>query len=411
MEQINNQKKLQLYFFYLVLGGFMAAEPVSLKLFCETYLPGFYYRSLTVPMSVVLGIAAMKQWRIYRGYYPITARIILQQLKSKSFTQQCIAGISAIRQAVLSTRQAYIFLGLKFWEGTKFHYQFLGEVLVSILNWKRKLLTTRHQRTNRNSYSKKIATEPTALVWRNISYGYFLLAQLSQLLLIYIPVLFWQNVPRWGWFNTTLTFAWEAFLIFLLSFLSDQGLMNAIKRQQLANQSGEDLLELSESFQSLEVEGWQFKYRVILPENKNGFQWKKCNFKSLTSRLSNKQKKQRDIDVFAISPDGCNFVIDLKSHVGEVVWNSEQNTIYHRLVAESKPVSFKGGDLLDKIHAQAKRLKENKKLSQSPERILVFWRAEVRIPENKRIKRGVLISDKSRLVRDLKKRNRQLVRK
>lgn len=187
--------------------------------------------------------------------------------------------------------------------------------------------------------------------------------------------------------------------------------MNAIKRQQLANQSGEDLLELSESFQSLEAEGWQFKYRVILPEKKNGFQWKKCNFKSLTSRLSNKQKKQRDIDVFAISPDGCNFVIDLKSHVGEVVWNSEQNTIYHRLVGESKPVSFKGGDLLDKIHAQAKRLKENKKLSRSPERILVFWQAWVRIPENDRIKRGVLISDKSRLVRDLKKRNRQLVRK
>jgi hypothetical protein len=363
-------------------------------------------------MSVVLGIFAMQQWRVYRGYYPITARIILQQLKSKSFTQQCIAGIFAIRQAVSSTRQAYIFLGLKFWEGTKFHYQFLGEVLVSILNWKRKLLTTRHQRTNRNSYSKKIATEPMALVWRKRSYGYFLLAQLFQLLLlIYIPVLFWQNVPRWGWFNTTLTFAWEAFLIFLSSFLLDQGLMNAIKRQQLANQSGEDLLELYESFQSLEAEGWQFKYRVILPENKNGFQWKKCNFKSLTSRLSNIQKKQRDIDVFATSPDDCNFVIDLKSHVGEVVWNSEQNTIYHRLVGESKPVSFKGGDLLDKIHAQAKRLKENKKLSRSPERILVFWQAWVRIPENDRIKRGVLISDKSRLVRDLKKRNRQLVRK
>jgi hypothetical protein len=408
MKQTNNQKSLQLYFSFVMLGGYFAAEPIFLKLFFQTYLPDFYYRSLTVPLSGVLDIAAIQQWRLYRGYYPITGTIILQQLKSKSFTQQCIAGISAIRQAVLSTRQAFIFLGLNFWEGIKFQYQFFGKVLVSILNWKRKLLTTRHQRTNRNSYSKKIATEPMALVWQIISYGCFLFAQLFHLLLlIYIPILFWQNIPRWGWFDTTLICAWEAFLIFLLSFFCGQGLMNVTKLQQLANQSGEDLLELSESLQSLEAEGWQFKYRVILPENKNGFQWKKCNFKSLTSRLSNILKKQRDIDVFATSPDDCNFVIDLKSHVGDVFWNSKSKELRRQYGKnlESKPFEK---DIFDQINGQARRLKTFNKLSRKPERILLFWRATVKINKNDRVKRGVLISNKESLIDDLRKRNNDL---
>jgi hypothetical protein len=169
MKQINNQKRLQLYFFNLFLSGSLAAEPIFLKSFCETYLPGFYYRSFTVPMSVVFGIVAMQQWRVYRGYYPITGTIILQQLKSKSFTQQCIAGIFAIRQAVSSTRQAYIFLGLKFWEGIKFHYQFLGGILAYMAKWSLMLVKPKYQ-PRKNSHSNKIASEPMALVWCKRSY-------------------------------------------------------------------------------------------------------------------------------------------------------------------------------------------------------------------------------------------------
>lgn len=407
MEQTHNQRSLQLYFLYLMFGGYLVAEPTFLKLFFQAYLPDFYYRFLTVPLSIVFGLAAIQQWRLYCGYTPISFLAIFWQSKSISLAQKSIVSISAIKRTCIDICQAGKYLTVKFFPLTKFRYQFWSEVLDSILN-------LRHQTTNRNSYSQKIATEPTAIFWRNRKYIYCLLAELSQLLLVIcIPWLFWQNIRLWGWFDTTLTFAWEALLIFIFIYLCNICIMNSIKRQQLAEQSGEDLLELSNTFQSLETEGWQFKYRVILPEIKNGFQWKKCNFESLISRLSSLLKKQRDIDVWATSPEGNNFVIDLKSHVGEVVWNSKENTIYHRLVIDSisKPVPFRGGDLLDKIHGQAKRLKEKKNLSQSPERILVFWQAWVRISENDRIKRGVLISSKKRLVRDLKKRNRQLLKK
>jgi Nuclease-related domain len=385
MKQTNNQKSLQLYFSFLLLAGYFAAEPIFLKLFFQTYLPDFYYRSLTVPLSGVLGIAAIQQWRLYQGYYPITGTIILRQLKSRSFTQHCLTNISAIRRAVLPTCQALKCLGLDFWEGTKFRYQFWSEVSVSILNWKQKSLTTRHQQTNRNSYSKKIATEPMTLFWRNKTYVYCFLAELSQLLLLfYIPVSFWLNVPLWGWFNTSLTFAWEAFVIFIYLYLCNVYIMKAIKRQKLAEESGEDLLELSNMLESLEIEGWQFKYRVTLPKN-----------------------KKKDIDVVAISPNGKYFAIELKSHIGDVFLNSKSKELRRQYGKNLESVPFEQ-DFFAQLNANARRLKTSNELQNKPQKILLFWRATVKINKKDRVKRGVLISSKESLINDLRKRNNDL---
>ena len=415
-------RNLWLYLLYIFLGGFLAAEPTLLKLLCQTYLPGFDYRLLTVPTSAILVIAAIQQWRIYRGHHPITGAFVLRQLNSRSFTQNCVAGASAIRRTVSLICQDYADFGLKLWEGGQIRYQFWRQILVHAVDWVRVLLGSEHQPPE-NSHSHKIATEPMARVWLNRTYRYFLLAEFSQLLLLtYIIFSFWQKVPRWGWLDTSLNVAWEALFFFLCIYMYDLISINALKSQRLANQSGQDLLELAEMLgtqkpkassanRELATEGWQFEYRVILSQTKKFSQWKKCSLESLISRLPDLSPRRGDIDVLAISPDGYYFVIELKSHVGEVVWNSEKKTIYRRLGTDPKPIPFKEGDLLDQVKGQARRLQAHRQLSQFPERILVFWRAKVCIPENKRLKRGVLISDRSRLIKDLKKRNRQLVKK
>ena len=409
-----------LYFLYLHLSNCLVAEPFFLKLLCETYLPGFYYRSLTVPGSAILLIAATQQWRIYKGQDPITRARILRQLKSKSFTQHCVTGLCAIRQTVLFIGQSYADFGLDLWRAGQKRYQFWWQCLVHVFNWARVLVGSERQ-FPKNLHSYKIVKEPMARIWLNRAYMYFFLAEICQLLLL-ICVLFsfWRNVPLWGWFDTSLTVAWEASLLFQCIFIYSLSSINALKSQRLAIQSGQDLLELSEMLetqpqraslgnQEPETEGWQFEYRVILPQTQNFSQWNKCSLESLISRLTDWRARQGDIDVLAISPDGYYFIIELKSHVGEVLWNDAKNTIYHRLKSAPEPIPFKEGDLLDQVKGQARRLKARRKLLRLPERILVFWRAKVCIPTNKRVKRGVLISDKSRLIKDLNKRNRQLV--
>ena len=413
MRQINKKRSLQLCVRYFLLCGFLVAEPIFLKLLFQIYLPDFCYRLLTVPLSAIFGIASIKQWRIYQSSCSPAGKIKPQQLSFKNIIQQPVASISTIRQAVLSFCQVYKYMGEEFWKGVKFRYQLWSKVLVSVFSWKPVSPKLEPQLPYQNpDHNKKIATEPMALVWRNRSYRYCLWAELYQLLLIiYIPVSFWQNIPRWGLYDTSLTFIWEALLIFLCICQFNVPTINATKRQQLANQSGEDLLKLSETLHSLRIEGWQFEYRVILSQTKNSSRWQKFGLESLFSRLLHLQKRQQDIDVLAISPDGYYFIIELKSHVGEVLWDSDKQALYRRQGKDKNPLPFKEGNLLSKIQAQAKRLKKQKNLSQLPERILVFWQARVRIPENDRIKRGVLISNQSRLIRDLIKRNNQLVKK
>ena len=368
MEQTHNKRSLQLYFVYLMLGGYLVAETTFLKLFCQAYLPDFHYRFLTVPLSIVFGIAAIRQRRLYRGYIPITFSVIFSKFS---------IDVPAIRPAFIYICQACKHLAIKFYQGEKLRYQLWRKVLVFIFTPQQELLRIRYSQVNvKNSYSQNIATEPTAKVWRNKIYLYCFLAELSKLsLIIIIPWLFWQNVSLWGWFDTSLTFAWEAFLSFVYIYLCNICIMNAIKRQQLAEQSGEDLLELSNIIQSLETEGWQFKYRFILSKPKKNNRWKKYSLKSLISRLPTSSSKLQDIDVLAISPNGCNFVIDLKSHIGEVLWDSKTNTIYRQFGSNPKPLPFKEGNILGKMRGQARELKEQENLSQLPERILVFWRA------------------------------------
>ena len=84
--------------------------------------------------------------------------------------------------------------------------------------------------------------------------------------------------------------------------------------------------------------------------------------------------------------------------------------LYQQREKDPEPLPF-NEDLLNNVNKQAKLLYKYRELSQFPDRVLIFWRAKVNIVPKKRLKRGVKISEKSRIVKDLEKRNRKLVEK
>jgi hypothetical protein len=90
MPQTNNQKQSVSYLYYFLFGGYLAAEPFFLKQFFAIYLPDFYYRQLTVPISILIGLIGLQ--------------------KFKQVTNE-----SLIRQTTVIIRQAYVnFLDPKF---------------------------------------------------------------------------------------------------------------------------------------------------------------------------------------------------------------------------------------------------------------------------------------------------------
>jgi hypothetical protein len=206
--------------------------------------------------------------------------------------------------------------------------------------------------------------------------------------LAYVVYLFWDNLPRYGLLDTSLTTFFYLFSICLTGIAGFIKVVNTAKQVKNAKESDSDLEALLRMLRK-ELEDWQFEFRLVLP--------------SIDS------KAKRDIDVVAISPDNNYFVIELKSHIGKVTWNSEIKKLCQQRTNDPEPLPFEQ-DFFDQVNKQAKLLCNFRKLSQYPDRILVFWRARVNINPKKRLIRGVKISDPSRLVKELQKRNTKLVK-
>ena len=350
MKKISNRQQSISYLYYFFLSGYILVEPFFLKLFFATYLPNFYYPVLTVPISVVLLLVGLKK-------------------------SQKTSGDLTIKQIIVAVAQGYANLfNPKFRKRVLSHCQICCRVLLDLLT---------------SPYSQ----EPAVRVRSKKALKYYgSIGIYISLLLIGIYYLFRINLPRWGLFETSFTTFFYLFCICLTSIAltSLPKAIDAAKQLRNARKSESDLNALLKLLRK-ELKGWHFESRVVLP--------------------SADSQAKGDIDVIAISPDDNYFVIELKSHIGEVLWNSETNTIYRRFDSDSEAKPFKEGDLLGKMWGQARKLKKHKNLSRLPERILVFWRAWVHIPENDRIKTGVLVSDKKRIAKDLKKRDHQLLKR
>ena len=350
MKQTSNRQPSISYLYYFFIGLCLTAEPFFLKQFFATYFPDFYYPVLTVPISIVLGLVGFSK------------------LKEAN-------GDTTIGQTVTTICQTYAnLLNPEFWKKVISYCQICCRVVPDLL-------------------MSPFSQEPMVRVRSKKAFKYFGWTGIFIILLfICIRYLFLINLPRWGLFETSLTTLFYLFWICLTSIAltSLPTAINAAKQLRNGRKSESDLNALLKLLRK-ELKGWQFEKRVVLPLDD--------------------PKAKGDIDIVGISPNNNYFVIELKSHIGEVLWNSEADTIYRRFDSDSEAKPFKEGDLLGKMWGQARKLKKHKNLSRLPERILIFWRAWVHIPENGRIKQGVLVSDKKRIAKDLKKRDRQLVKK
>ena len=243
-----------------------------------------------------------------------------------------------------------------------------------------------------NLLQSPYSQEPMVHIRSKKAFKYFgLISIFVSLLFVCVCYLFLINLPRWGLLETSFTTFFYLFSICLTSIAltSLPEAINAAKLLRNAKRSESDLNALLKMLRK-ELEGWQFKSRVVLP--------------------SDDVKRNRDIDVVAISPDGNYFVIELKSHIGKVTWNSELKKLCQQRKKDPEPLPLKQ-DCFNQVNKQAKLLHNSWNLSQSPDRVVIFWRAKVNISSKKRLQRGVKISEKSRIVKDLEKQNRKLAEK
>ena len=348
MKQISNRKQSGSYLYYFLLGLSIAAEPFFLKLFFATYLPDFYYRALTVPISAVIGIVGLQK---LQKYYRNTT----------------------IKQTVLGVYQTYAnLLDAEFRKSVLSRYKIDFKALFDSLK------TFHSQEPAVRKHSKEARKHLYKI-------SIFVTVCFSGVLF-----LFGVNFPRWGLFETSFTSCYYLFLIGLTSISYLPIVMKSTKQLRNAKRSESDLNALLKMLRK-ELKGWQIKPREILPS-------------------VNSASKNRDIDVVAISPDDNYFVIELKSHIGKITWNSDLKKFCQQKDRDPEPVPLKE-DFLDQVNKQAKLLCNSWKLSQSPSRVLVFWRARVAISPKKRLKRGVKISEPSRLIKDLIKHNKKLAEK
>lgn len=349
MKQTSNRQPSVSYLYYFFLGLCLTAEPFFLKQLFATYFPDFYYHALTIPISVVVGIVGFLK---------------LKEANGDTTIEQTVATICQTYANLLNPEFKRSVLS-----GCQTRCRVLPDLLMS-----------------------PFSQEPAVHVRSKKAFKYFgSIVTFLSLLFVCVCYLFLINFPRWGLFETSLTTLFYLFCICLTGIVLTglPKVIDAAKQLRNGRKSESDLNALLKLLRK-ELKGWQFEKRVVLP--------------------SDDPKPKGDIDLVGISPDDNYFVIELKSHIGEVLWNSETNTIYRRFGSNPEPKPF-NGDLLGKMHKQACLLEKHKNLSRLPERILVFWRAWVHIPENDRIKRGVLVSDKKRIAKDLKKRDRQLVKR
>jgi hypothetical protein len=158
------------------------------------------------------------------------------------------------------------------------------------------------------------------------------------------------------------------FLIIALGFV-----VKGVDLWKLANRAdqgakGEE--DISKEMIQLEKEGWQIEYGM---------------------RLGN---RLGDADIVCLSPQNKAYVIDVKSHQGEVI--TDGKTLSRRI---GKTIYSFEKNFLDQAMKQAFQVKKQKNLSLVTP-IVVFSKATVRVPPGKLQK--VYVVEKSRLVSLLK---------
>ena len=344
MKQISNKKNSLSYLYYWIFGYILALEPFFLVRLFNTYLPNFYYRWLTLPISIVLGIVAFQKMR---AVFP---------LPNKSQVYKAICQVPKI------------LLKPKFWKN----------VLKS---------SKRFSRDAINSFKISNSKEPTVEMHRKESLITIRLAVIYSILVIPILLyLFVTNLSDFGLLETSQTILGHFFIYLLFIWACIKGVSVLTIKQNNGRKSANDLEALLCLLRS-ELEDWNFDRRIPLP-------------------LEGK-KRLVDIDIMAISPEGSYFIIDLKSHIGDVFWHSKSKELRRQYGKNPESEPFEK-DFFDQLNAQARRLKTFYELQDKPQKILLFWRATVKINKKDLVKRGVLISSKERLINDLIERNNDL---
>lgn len=243
-----------------------------------------------------------------------------------------------------------------------------------------------------NSFKKSNSKEPTVEKYRKESLRAICLASISSILAFtYLPYLFAINVSDFGLFETSFTISLYFFLLFILVLLCIKGVSISTIKQNNGKISAKDLDELLCYLRS-ELKNWHFEDRVPLELKKKG--------------------TYKDIDVYAISPNNIHFIIELKSHIGDVFWISKLKELRRQFGRNPKHVSFEK-DFFNVLHLDSKQLQVINGLSRKPEKILLFWRATLKMNKSKgkRYKRKVFISNKEYLINDLRERNNELSKK
>ena len=363
MKQTNNKKNIILSLFYFSLGLFLVAEPFFLKRFYDIYWSDFNYPLLTLLIGVIFEILGIR--------------------KFQAFTN------TSISETILLIYEANTFFYVKFLEAILSRCKFWSKLLLGL---------------PKSLQSNKESTGIMVDIHRKRVRRYSYMVDIYLILLVtLIPFLFSWELPHYGSRETIIAVSFHAFYIYLCIGLFYLVAIDATKQQKNAEGSYKDLKALVDMLKNnLEEEGWRIEYEVILPQRKRN------NFKFLIQRLL-KLESKRDIDVVAISPDGYISVIELKSHIGDIFWNSQLKKLCRQMGNNPEPIPFEK-DFFKQVEGQAKRLYDFKKLSRFPDRILIFWRATVKINPKKRLINKVKISDPSRLVKELKKRNEKLVK-
>jgi len=353
MRRTSNHKQSVSYIYYFFLGAYIAVEPFFLKLFFETYFPDFYYRALIVPMSVVVGIFGFLK---------------LKEANGDTTIQQTAATICKTYANLLDPEFRKILF---------YRYKIDFETLFNSL---------------KSIDSQEPAVHKHSKETRKHFYKVSIFATVFFACIFYLFVV---NLSRWGLFETGFTSFFYLSLVCFTSIAYLPAVINSIKQLKNAKISEADLEALLKILRE-ELKDWQFEPRKV--------------FATANSTVKDTDiDSDRDIDVFGISPDNNYFAIELKSHIGNVFWISRIKNLRRQFGKNIESIPFEK-DFFNQLHGGAKRAKKYYNLSRKPEKILLFWRATVKINKNNRVKRGVLISNKEMLVKDLIDRNNDLSR-
>lgn len=161
------------------------------------------------------------------------------------------------------------------------------------------------------------------------------------------------------------------FVLFALLFFL-QGVV-LWKRADRAAQGAQAEEEIGQDLSVLEQEGWQIEYGRMIGKN-------------------------RDVDVICRSPKDNAYVIDVKSHRGQVFFNGGK--LCRRMGKATYPFEK---DFLQSVMQQALQVKQRQGL-QFVTPILAFTQAEVTLPEQK--VRGVYVVERSNLTALLQRLDR-----